>query len=139
MKTKAKTRVSFSDVSIQQIKCGVRNSRDEMFHILGDSRGIKKALTASNVADDISGRGGGWSDGRQQGGAVPVCPCLDRRAWESLNKQGPSERCRMVGGGTSRGTDLLTISGYVSSCRPSPKTFKGGFVYLLCRQELGIW
>lgn len=43
--------------------------------------------------------GGGGSDGRQQGGAVPVCPCLDRRAWESLNKQGPSERCRMGWGG----------------------------------------
>lgn len=30
-----------------------------MFHILGDSRGIKTALTASNVADDISEGGGG--------------------------------------------------------------------------------
>lgn len=35
---------------------------DRMFHILGDSWGIKKALPASNVASDISGRGAaGWS------------------------------------------------------------------------------
>ena len=39
--------------------------------------------------------------------------------------------------GTSRGTGLLTINGYASSCHRSPKTFKRSFVNTLCGQELG--
>lgn len=99
-----------------------------MFHILADS-------TLLPITQSVAFLVGGVH-GSQQHGALPLSPCLDRRPWESPNKQRAVASSSERGGG-DRSVDLLAISGCVSSCLPSPKPFKGGLVYRLCREELG--
>lgn len=88
-----------------------------------------------------------WEYGNQQHGALPSLPAWTenaKKAWESVNKLGTSKQCRRreekgVHGGVVQGDRSVNHQWLCFILPPLSKTFKGGFVYLLRRQELGIW
>lgn len=90
-----------------------------------------------------------WEYGNQQHGALPSLPAWTenaKKAWESVNKLGTGKQCRRREekgvrwwGGVVQGDRSVNHQWLRFILPPLSKTFKGGFVYLLHRQELGIW
>lgn len=87
-----------------------------------------------------------WEYGNQQCRELPSLSARTKnakKAWESVNKLGAGWQCKRGKqgreGGSVQGDRSVNHQWLRFILPPLSKSFKGGFVYLLHRQELEIW